>query len=651
MTDSSVPLTVLLAADVDSRRYRGILDHLTGAPSRFIVRSISSDAALLESAGMGDSNLCLIGAMADVHTAIDLLRRLRTTGYSQPIIMLVAGIDDKAGSRMIEAGADDYLCEEEFDPRLIDRSIRCALQSASLRARADFEASRLRVIVENIPATIWEIWFRPDASLGRTGWINSRLGATLGYSGEEWLGSSDFWLTSVHPEDRERAHAEAAAGLASNRDHILCVRMISREGQLFWMQTHVSIIHDETGAQIGVRGVAIDITEQKRAEEGVAFAANLLAAVGQAVIAVDLEGLVIYWNRVAEETYGWSCEEAIGRSLSTLVVSEATSEQSMEIMAQIYAGESWSGEFTVFDRDGRSFPAFVSDAPIYDARGNVIGIIGVSTDISDLKNAERALREANEGLELRVAERTVELGAALSRVESAYRQQKQFVSNASHDLRTPMTIVQAELELLLQRTKDDQVTRDSLQNALVGLARLNRLSADLLLLSGVESDAGVIAFARASVTDIIREAILTVSANALQKGIAWRIDIDRTAEIYCDVDLMRRALANLLDNAIRYSDREGAVTVATHIGQSDIVITITDEGPGIVAEDLPRIWDSFYRGNSARSGYGSGLGLTIARAIVEAHNGHLMVVSSMGVGTTFSVSIPLEPSHSSGKEK
>lgn len=651
MTDPSIPLTVLFAADVESLRYRGILDHLTGAPSRFAVQLIDSDAALLEAAGIESSSICLIGEMEDGPTPIDLLRRLRSTGYSQPVIMLVSGKDDEAGSGMLDAGADDYLDEDEFDPRLVDRTIRYVLRSAQLRARAEFEASRSHSIVEHIPATVWEIWFRPDPSQGRLAWINGWLETTLGYTREEWLGSPDFWLTLVHPDDRERAREEAAAGLASDTDHIVSCRMISRTGQLFWVQSHVSIIHDEAGAQIGVRGVAIDITEQRRAEEKVAFQANLLSGVGQAVIAVDLEGLVIYWNRSAEEMYGWTCDEAIGRNLSTLVLSEATIEQGMEIMARMYEGERWSGEFTVRDRDGRSFPAFVSDAPIYDDRGSLIGIIGISTDITDLKNAERALREANEGLELRVAERTVEIQAAFSRVQQAYAQQKQFVSNASHDLRTPVTIVRAELDLLLWRTKDDQVTRESLENALAGLARLDRLAADLLLLSDVESDTGAISFARTGVTGIISEAISTVSANALQKGIAWRIDIDRTAEIYCDVDLMQRAVANLLDNAIRYSDREGAVTVTTHIGESDIVIRIADEGPGIPAEDLPRIWDSFYRGNLARSGYGSGLGLTIARSIVEAHNGHITVVSGMGVGTTFTVSIPLSPSDPSGGEK
>jgi diguanylate cyclase (GGDEF)-like protein/PAS domain S-box-containing protein len=137
-----------------------------------------------------------------------------------------------------------------------------------------------------------------------------------------------------------------------------------------------------------------DISERKRAEWRIQFQAHLLASVEQAVIATDLGGKIIYWNRFAEKLYGWPAEEALGRDILDVTPTEISREQGAQIMGQLKMGKSWSGEFLVQHRDGTRFVMHVTDSPIRDENNELIGIIGISTDISEWKKVESALELA-----------------------------------------------------------------------------------------------------------------------------------------------------------------------------------------------------------------------------------------------------------------
>ena len=126
-------------------------------------------------------------------------------------------------------------------------------------------------------------------------------------------------------------------------------------------------------------------------DEQLRFQARLLDAVGQSVIATDLEGKVLYWNRAAEEIYGWSSEEALGRRLRDLTVSEGSLEKAEEVGSELRAGRAWSGETLLRRKDGSYVPVLGTATPLFDDRGNLVGMIGVSTDISERKALEEQL--------------------------------------------------------------------------------------------------------------------------------------------------------------------------------------------------------------------------------------------------------------------
>jgi PAS domain S-box-containing protein len=139
-----------------------------------------------------------------------------------------------------------------------------------------------------------------------------------------------------------------------------------------------------------------EIETRKESEKQIRFQARLLGAVGQAVIATDSEGIVMYANDAAETLYGWPVDEMIGRNIMEVTVPQTTMAQGREIMDQLMSGKVWSGEFLVQRRDGTAFPAYVTDTPIKDEKGDLVAIIGVSMDITEMKQAEAAVRESEE---------------------------------------------------------------------------------------------------------------------------------------------------------------------------------------------------------------------------------------------------------------
>lgn len=158
----------------------------------------------------------------------------------------------------------------------------------------------------------------------------------------------------------------------------------------------ISLLRDPSGRHTGFLLVLRDITERKKAEEQIRFQANLLNKVGQAVIATDLDGKVIYWNRAAEDIYGWSAQEISGQMLSELTAFENMRGRAKEIGAMVRTGQTWSGEFLLRRKDGSLRPVIGTASPITDERGKLVGLIGVSSDITERKQAEKALQEAEE---------------------------------------------------------------------------------------------------------------------------------------------------------------------------------------------------------------------------------------------------------------
>jgi two-component system, OmpR family, phosphate regulon sensor histidine kinase PhoR len=225
------------------------------------------------------------------------------------------------------------------------------------------------------------------------------------------------------------------------------------------------------------------------------------------------------------------------------------------------------------------------------------------------------------------------------------RVRQDFVANVSHEFKTPLTAIQGFAETLLAGALDDpQNNRRFLEIIREHAARLARLTDDLLKLARIEAGKLELEFVPVDLEDQIDRCLETSSLKANWKHIALETDIpDKVPPAFGDASLVHEVIQNLLDNAIQYTPKGGRITVRAVASDHEAIVTVSDTGIGIPLADQERIFERFYRVDAARSreAGGTGLGLSIAKHIVETQGGRLWVHSEVGVGSSFSFSIPL----------
>ncbi|ACM59241.1 two-component system sensor histidine kinase VicK [Caldicellulosiruptor bescii] len=223
------------------------------------------------------------------------------------------------------------------------------------------------------------------------------------------------------------------------------------------------------------------------------------------------------------------------------------------------------------------------------------------------------------------------------------RMRKQFVADVSHELRTPITTIKTYSETLLD-VDDESVKREFLTVIIKECDRMTRLISDLLYLSRLDSGENILRIEEVNISELVRFVCEKMRIHANKKHQSLLCNVQEDIIIDADRDRLEQVLINLINNAITYVQDGGRIEVCLKKENGNIELTVEDNGPGIPKEDLPRIFERFYRVDKARSRSlgGSGLGLSIADEIVKAHGGRVLVESEEGVGTKFTVVLPLK---------
>ena len=230
----------------------------------------------------------------------------------------------------------------------------------------------------------------------------------------------------------------------------------------------------------------------------------------------------------------------------------------------------------------------------------------------------------------------------LGRLESAFESQKQFIQDASHELRTPIAIAQTNIEVLEMDNKATIKDYERLMNIMkMNLERMSTLSEKLLLLS--ESEQGKANWSTVDLAPLLTELTTEFKTKAGETSINLEpVSIETDALVFGDAFRLKQALVNLVDNAIKYNRPGGKVKISVRANDSQVVVEIKDNGIGISQADQQRIFERFYRVDKSRSRAqgGSGLGLAIVKKIVEEHGGKVSVESTLGEGSTFRITLP-----------
>jgi len=454
---------------------------------------------------------------------------------------------------------------------------------------------------------------------------NLRLTKMIGYSSDEL--AKMMFTEFTYPEDIDKdlnQFTDLIAGKISGYN--IEKRYIHKNGTLIWANLYTTTLNDSNGLTQEVIGMVEDITEKKKIHNEIKFQADLINNVGQAVIATDLLGKVTYWNNAAEKIYGWSSSEAIGQNIVDLTPARQSNEQAIDILKKLSAGKTWAGEFYVRRKDGSSFPALVTDTPILDSNGELTGIIGISSDITERKHAEMELIEAKE------------------KAEESDRLKTAFLNNVSHEIRTPMNAIVGFSGFLndpdLKPNKRQEFTDIIIKSSEHLLAIID----DIIRIASIESGQEKIQKNEININlicDLIKDQF---SSKANEKNVTLSLIPGLTgdeADIITDATKLTQILTNLIGNALKFT-HQGYINYGYKLKNSQLEFYVEDSGIGIPLDMQEKVFDRFRQieTTATRNFGGSGLGLSISKAYVEILGGKMWLTSEMGKGSVFYFTIP-----------
>lgn len=421
------------------------------------------------------------------------------------------------------------------------------------------------------------------------------------------------WFKWVHHDDREKSLAKFAEIIQQGADVFNFEnRLVSKSGQEIWAIHNVRVLRNELGDITGIQGIARDISRRKRYEETLAQFASVVQSTDDSFITTDLGGVIMTWNPGAERLYGYSESEAKGRSIH-IIVPVDRSDEPAQVLERVKRGEATQHLDTERVRkDGRIVEVSSTSSPLRDASGGIWGVSTIGHDITQRKSAER-LRE-------------------------------RYVSLISHDLRNPLTVILAQAQAL-QRSFDKRQAPDAEREGVEGIVsaahKMNAIIQDLVDSARFESGQMEIEKRPLDVAPFIA-GMLKRNAPVLGSSRVSAEVPEDIPTIQADPDRLERIVINLLSNALKYSPPEKCVTLKVEQEGPMVVFSVIDQGEGIAPEDLPHIFQTFYRASGGRKAGGLGLGLYITKMLVEAHGGRISVGSELGKGSTFSFTIPLD---------
>ena len=369
-----------------------------------------------------------------------------------------------------------------------------------------------------------------------------------------------------------------------------------------------------------------------------------------AVFMLGPEGSILSWNEGARRIKGYEASEVLGRSFEIFYPQEAVDvgfpQRELKEAARVgrFEDEGWR-----LRKDGSRFWANVVITALRDHEGKLVGFAKVTRDLTSRRQSEEQARQlaAEQAAHAEAARRNEELQrlngqleSALALAERSTRVRDDVLAIVAHDLRNPVhTILGAAgvVEIIPPGTAHDRHVHMIQRSA----RRMERLISDLLDVASIEKGTLSVRKAPVDLTSLLSEVIEILDVHARERNITVSSEAEPGIPVVMgDHDRLMQVLSNLLGNAIKFTPEGGNIRVRLARQDDQVVVSVADSGIGIRAEDLPHVFDRFWRadGNSAK---GAGLGLSIASGIVEAHGGKIWAESELGVGTTVTFALPV----------
>ena len=436
--------------------------------------------------------------------------------------------------------------------------------------------------------------------------------------------SIEYAFNAIHPDDQQTVQ-DAVAAAVERKSQYRCQYRVKRDGAYRWVEASGRVETDEDGRPTRFPGVLLDIEDRRQAEkqrdDTLALLRTFIEAVPGAVYAKDREGRYLMANRGAAGAFGCQPDDLIGRTdvelLSNAEEAGALAANDREVIDQ---GEPIQLEEVIQHADGRSIAWWSTKEPLRDHDGRVIGLVGTSVDISERKRMVEALREAD-------------------------RRKDEFLAMLAHELRNPLAPINTAAHILRMTAADSKPVQQASQVIARQVGHLTRLVDDLLDVSRVTR--GLVQLERTSVDlrSVISTAIEQAQPLMQSRCHELRTKIG-TGSLVVDGDFHRlvQIVSNLLNNAAKYTPQGGVIGVELSSSEGQALLSVSDNGIGIGADTIDRVFDLFAQAERTpdRTQGGLGIGLSLVRSLVQLHGGHVRAESAgLSRGSTFLVTLPL----------
>jgi two-component system cell cycle sensor histidine kinase/response regulator CckA len=560
--------------------------------------------------------------------------------HSFPVVIMTSHGDEQIAVEAIKAGALDYVVKSPAImadmPHIAQRALRewGHIVERKLADEALKESEeKLRLIFERAFDGIC-IYEELPGRRRRLIDCNERYAEMTGRSKEELFEITDFSSIQrkLEPSRSDEENVRIRNARLTYRGRFSWVRPDGRENIIEYSAAPIQV-----GEQALTIGIDRDITERVQAEEALkeyserleAMVAErtaevqaqyaqldaILRSVGDAIMMADRESRIRYVNPAFTTLTGYTAAEALGQLASAIGAGTDSDEVRQFIASGSAEGKPWLGEVTGRRKDGHTYDAALTIAPVHDAEGQLAGYVSSHHDISQRKVLERA--------------------------------RNQFITSVSHQFRTPVTTLQL-YTYLMQQAEPPKALSHHLEAMEKQIEWLVHLIQDTLEMTTLDSGDAITYRRPISISAMIEGTIARYRTRAETSNLtltAMPVPTDLPM-IEGDQSRLAQALGEIVENAIAFTPHGGEVTLelaAFRIeGRSWVTIEVRDTGPGISLEEQERVFDRFFRGSPAEAGQvpGTGLGLSIAYEIVRAHGGRITVESQMGQGATFTTWLP-----------
>ncbi|HEY9855662.1 MAG TPA: ATP-binding protein [Stenomitos sp.] len=496
---------------------------------------------------------------------------------------------------------------------------------------AEVAQAQLNTLIHQLPAFVYTAALDPQ---GSTQYVSPQIESTYGYTVEEMLRDPGLWARILHPEDHERVLAHYQRSIEEREPFVCDYRVLTKQGRELWVRDTAQLVYGEDGKALFYQGVVFDITDQRQTEAALRRSredlGRFLRLVPGGMLYLDRNATVRWANADFGHFKSLDPDAIIGHSIYEVL--PQIQRPSPRLESVFSTGEPYTakGLYVPVILEGQAYEHYwdVAYLPVKGDDERVDGIFLFVSDVTAHVVGERQQAER------------------IAQLQELDRLKGDFINTASHELRTPLTSIMGYAEFLEDElggplTPEQVAFVHQIQ---LGVRRLGRIVDDLLDFARMEAGTFTLAMVEADLGQLLCDELESLRPQALIAGVTLECPEPVSLPVAMDPKRIGQVLLNLIGNALKFTPRGGTVRARMRAVDGAVRVEIQDTGIGLLPEHQERIFEKFFQVDPSltRTHGGAGLGLAIARALIDAHGGTLGVASELGSGSTFWFQLPVK---------